>query len=74
MWRELANFGIARVELLRLKPRDGTAYTVATAPSAVGREGDTIYLSDGAGGNPCLAVSNGTNWLRCDTLATAAAS
>jgi hypothetical protein len=23
-----------------------------------------IYVSDGDGGNPCLAVDNGTNWVR----------
>ena len=26
--------------------------------------GDIVYTSDGDGGDPCLAVYNGTNWLR----------
>ncbi|MBK7490958.1 MAG: hypothetical protein IPI17_02330 [Nitrosomonas sp.] len=45
-------------------------YTVATAPAATSIAGTLIYVSDGAGGNPVLAFSDGTNWLRCDTLAT----
>ena len=50
-----------------------TAYTVATAPS-VTPAGQVAYFSNGAGGNPVLAFSNGTNWLRCDTLAAIAAA
>lgn len=51
------------------------SYTVATAPTAASQgAGCVIFLSDGAAGSPCLAVSDGTNWLRCDTLATAAAT
>jgi len=49
-------------------------YTVATVPTAVGRTGQQVFLSNGAGGSPCSAVSDGTNWLRSDTLATAAAT
>jgi hypothetical protein len=33
-----------------------------TSPGAA--PGDIAYCSDGAGGNPCLAVYNGTDWLR----------
>jgi uncharacterized membrane protein len=47
-----------------------TTYTVVTAPAATSIAGTLIYVSDGAGGNPVLAFSDGTNWLRCDTLAT----
>jgi hypothetical protein len=47
-----------------------TTYTVVTAPAATRIAGTLIYVSDGAGGNPVLAFSDGTNWLRCDTLAT----
>ena len=37
-------------------------YTVTTLPShAVGR---LIYVSNGDAGSPCLAVSNGSTWLR----------
>jgi hypothetical protein len=44
-------------------------YTVASAPTAVGNTGSIIYVSNGAAGSPVIAFSNGTNWLRCDTLA-----
>ena len=37
--------------------------TVATLPSN-GTTGRMIYVSDGDGGNPCLAVDNGANWVR----------
>jgi hypothetical protein len=39
------------------------AYTVATAPSAAGMTGTIIYVSNGLAGAPCIAVSNGTNWI-----------
>ena len=38
-------------------------YTVAGAPSAAGLAGTIIYVSNGLAGAPCLAVSNGTNWI-----------
>ena len=47
-------------------------YTVATAPTAT--TGSVAYCSNGAAGQPVLAFYNGTNWLRCDTLAAIAAS
>ena len=47
-------------------------YTVATVPSAV--VGGVIYVSNGAEGDPILAFSDGTNWLRSDTGAAIAAS
>ena len=43
------------------------SYTVATLPSAA-VAGQMIYVSNAAGG-ACMAFSNGTNWLRCDTSA-----
>lgn len=50
-------------------------YTVAGAPSAAtSGAGSVIYVSNGAAGSPVLAFSNGTNWLRVDTLATISAS
>ena len=49
-------------------------YTVAGAPAATGNTGAMIYVSNGAAGSPVVAFSNGTNWLRCDTLATISAS
>ena len=46
-------------------------YTVLTAPSAsTAGAGTLIYVSNGAGGNPILAFSDGTNWKRSDTGAT----
>jgi hypothetical protein len=50
-------------------------YTVATAPSAAqATAGAMIYVSDGAAGSPCLAMSNGTSWLRLTSGAAIAAS
>lgn len=49
-------------------------YTVAGAPSAASLAGTVIYVSNGASGSPVLAFSNGTNWLRVDTLATISAA
>lgn len=49
-------------------------YTVATAPSAASLAGTVVYVSNGAAGAPVLAFSNGTNWLRVDTLATISAT
>jgi hypothetical protein len=46
-------------------------YTVANAPSAAtAGAGTLIYVSNGAGGSPILAFSDGTNWKRSDTGAT----
>ena len=38
-------------------------FTVSTLPTN-GTTGRIVYVSDGDGGNPCLAVDNGTNWVR----------
>jgi hypothetical protein len=38
-------------------------YTVATLPSN-GTTGRIVYVSNGDGGNPCLAVDDGTDWVR----------
>lgn len=51
-----------------------SAFTVATVPAAASNTGGIIYVSNGAAGNPVLAFSNGTNWLRVDTLAAISAS
>jgi len=47
-------------------------YTVATLP-AIGEAGTMIYVSNGLAGDPCLAVSNGTNWISPAGTAVAAA-
>ncbi len=52
----------------------GGTYTVASIPAAADNEGVTAYVSNGAAGNPILAFSNGTDWLRSDTGAAIAAS
>lgn len=49
-------------------------YTVASAPAATSIAGTMIYVSNGAAGSPVVAFSNGTNWLRVDTLAAIAAA
>lgn len=49
-------------------------FTVATAPSAVtAGAGTLIFVSDGAAGDPVVAFSDGTDFLRVDTLAAIAA-
>ena len=47
-------------------------YTVATLPASV--EGKLICVSDGAAGSFCLAVGDGTDYLRSDTLTAVAVS
>lgn len=47
-------------------------YTVATAPTAT--TGSVAYFANGAQGSPVLAFYDGSNWKRCDTLATISAS
>jgi hypothetical protein len=50
-------------DILRLETRTVAQLTTfATSPGA--SPGDVAYCSNGAGGSPCLAVYNGTNWLR----------
>ena len=45
-------------------------YTVASAPSAASAgAGTMIYVSNGAAGDPVVAFSDGTDWLRSDTRA-----
>lgn len=40
------------------------AYEVATVPDATKHTGSIIFVSNGDTGSPCLAVSDGTDWLR----------
>lgn len=67
-WREVYRFAAAtgsgkwqQVSTGRLAL---TAYTVATVPSAATYSGQLIRVTDGDDGAPCLAYSNGTDWLR----------
>ena len=41
-----------------------TSQTTAQLNALTGVEGQVAYCSDGDGGNKCLAVYNGTNWVR----------
>lgn len=43
------------------------SYTVAGVPTASAHTGALIYVSNGAAGDPVVAFSDGTNWLRVDT-------
>lgn len=38
------------------------SFAVADLPTASDYEGQLVYCSDGAAGDPCLAFSDGTNW------------
>jgi hypothetical protein len=38
------------------------SYTVATLPDADENTGRVLYVSDGSAGDPCAAISDGTNW------------
>jgi len=49
-------------------------YTVAGVPTASANARALIYVSNGAAGAPVVAFSNGTNWLRVDTLANISAT
>ncbi len=54
------NTGVVKVNnLVELTPR-----TVAQLTALTGVEGQVAYCSDGDGGSKCLAVYNGTDWLR----------
>jgi hypothetical protein len=55
-------------------PANLAVFTVATVPAAASFTGGLIYVSNGAAGSPVVAFSNGTNWLRVDTLAAIAAA
>lgn len=55
-------------------PTPLASVAVADLPAAADYEGHVLYCSNGAGGSPILAFSNGTNWLRSDTGAAVAAA
>jgi len=44
-------------------------FTVAELPTN-GTTGCIVYVTDGDGGNPCMAVDNGTNWVRVNLGST----
>jgi hypothetical protein len=49
-------------------------YTVAALPAPASYTGRMVNVSNGAAGQPCLAYSNGTAWLRILLGAAVAAS
>ena len=51
-----------------------SSYAVVGLPAAADSTGKLVYVSNGATGSPCLAYSNGTNWLRITLGAAVAAS
>ena len=60
---------VAIQNIINLNPR-----TVAQLNALTGVLGDVAFCSNGAAGADCLAFYDGSNWKRCDTLATIAAS
>lgn len=47
------------------------SFTVAGLPSAVTYgAGATVYVSNAGGNGPCIAISNGSVWKRCDNTST----
>lgn len=57
-------------DVLRLQPQLTSNILSIPSPEA----GDLAYAEDGAGGNPCLAFYNGTNWVRVSVGATISAT
>jgi hypothetical protein len=51
------------------KPIKLQSYTITTLPAANISIGSIAYVSNGAGGLPIVAFSDGTSWLRLDTRA-----
>lgn len=57
-----------------LLPVDLPTFTVANALDPANNEGRVIYVTNGAAGSAVVAFSDGTDWLRVDTLAAITAS
>ena len=71
-----SRFGVDNLEvdtLVATNPVVLPTYTVATAP-ADATAGSIAYISDGAAGDPIIAYSDGTDWLRSDTGAAITAA
>lgn len=61
-------------ELTATGPVNLAVFAVAGVPDATLFTGGLIYVSNGAAGAPVVAFSDGTDWLRVDTLAEIAAA
>lgn len=59
--------------VLKVKPKAVNLPSWAVAAAPTGVAGDIAYCTNGDTGSPCLAVSNGSNWLRV-ALGTAVAA
>jgi subtilisin family serine protease len=44
------------------QPLTGNTFAVAGLPAAASNVGRVVYVTNGSAGNPCAAVSDGTNW------------
>lgn len=60
------DIGIAVAYALRSLPMRLPQFFKNNLPAPV--KGSMIYVHDGATGSPCVAFSDGSGWLRCDTL------
>ena len=71
-----ANMAIAAgvIRALRASPMPLPVYLMATLPDATKWPYCLIGVTNGAAGSPCVAFSNGANWLRLDNLAAVSAS
>lgn len=56
-------------DILRLQ-----STTVADLEALTSEAGDVAYCSDGAGGSPCIAFYNGTDWVRISVGAAISAT
>lgn len=56
------------------KPFGLMSSNVASLPSASSHTGRIVYCTNGNAGSPCIAVSNGTNWLRIALGSTVSAT
>ena len=61
-----------RINHLECTTQTFASFTVATLPPAADWPNTVVFVTDGAGGAPTLAFSNGTGWLRTDNRAAVA--
>lgn len=60
---DLKKYGKVRGD--HINASTSAAYTVATLPTAsADNRGRVVYVSNGAAGQPCLAFSTGSAWVR----------
>jgi hypothetical protein len=64
--------GAVQTLLNAKQPLTGNTFAIAELPAAASNVGRCVYCTDGDTGSPCLAISDGTDWLRV-TLGAAVA-